>query len=343
MTSRSTRCLKLLGGNMRNTTLGRLAALAIAVLSLSANLATAQDHTLRIGSVQAETDPIIRGFNEFKRIVEERSQGRIEVLVYPNGQLGDTQEVQDQALAGANVAAFTDPNLLATFKPEFGIIGAPYVFDSYDEADLFTSSATFMNWAEDLREASGFVTLAFNWYQGPRNLMTNKPITSRADVAGLRIRTPGAPVWVAAGRALGGTPTPMAWGEVYSALQLGAIDGVEAQPSGAVGTKFHEVTKYVTRTEHIHLITGIVVGDIWWQTLSSADQTLLQEAAVEGGRFMSQLVLDQMDQDFATMEAAGVTISDIDTTEFKAAAAVELEALGLISALEAVKVEIGRN
>ena len=328
---------------MRYLAFGRIVALILAGCSASATAAFAQDHTLRIGSVQAETDPIIRGFNEFKRIVEERSEGRIEVLVYPNGQLGDTQEVQDQALAGANVAAFTDPNLLATFKPEFGIIGAPYVFNSYAEADRFTSSDTFKGWAEDLREASGFVTLAFNWYQGPRNLMTNKPITARADVAGLRIRTPGAPVWVAAGKALGGTPTPMAWGEVYSALQMGAIDGVEAQPSGAVGAKFHEVTKYVTKTEHIHLITGIVVGQGWWKTLAPEDQAIVQEAAVEGGRFMSQIVLDQMAQDFATMEAAGVTISDINTTEFKAAAVVELEALGLIPALDAVKAELGRN
>lgn len=330
---------------MRPLAFGRALALALAGLVVTAAGVTAQTptQTLRIGSVQAETDPIIKGFNEFKRIVAERTDGRIEILVYPNGQLGDTQEVQDQALAGANVAAFTDPNLLATFKPEFGIIGAPYVFESYDEADRFTSSATFDAWADDLRKKSGFVTLAFNWYQGPRNLMTNKPISSRADVAGLRIRTPGAPVWVAAGRALGGTPTPMAWGEVYSALQLGAIDGVEAQPSGAVGAKFHEVTKHVTRTEHIHLITGIVVGEKWWDTLSPADQAILREAAVEAGRYMSKLVLDQMGNDFATMQAAGVTISDIDTAEFKAAAAEELKLLGLEDARAAVQAELGHN
>ncbi|QGG93447.1 C4-dicarboxylate ABC transporter substrate-binding protein (plasmid) [Agrobacterium sp. MA01] len=328
---------------MRHTIFGSIAALVIAGLTASAGPTAAQEHSLRIGSVQAENDPIIRGFNEFKRLVEERSNGRIEILVYPNGQLGDTQEVQDQALAGGNVAAFTDPNLLATFKPEFGIIGAPYVFESYEDADRFTSSQTFKKWAEDLRAESGFVTLAFNWYQGPRNLMTKKPIASRADVNGLRIRTPGAPVWVAAGKALGGTPTPMAWGEVYSALQLGAIDGVESQPSGAVGSKFHEVTTHVTKTEHIHLITGIVVGDLWWKTLSPEDQALVQEAAVEGGRFMSNLVVGQLEQDFAKMQAAGVTISDIDKAEFKAAAAVELEALGLMPALEAVRSELGRN
>lgn len=313
-----------------------LFAATLAAMTLTGP-AMAADTTLRIGSVQAETDPIIQGFNIFRDIVAEKTAGRIEVKVYPNGQLGDTQELMDQALAGADVAAFTDPNLLAAYTPDLGILGAPYVFDNYEQADKFVSSQTFQDWADRLHEDSGFVTLAFNWYQGPRNLMTNKPITSRADVAGLRIRTPGAPVWVAAGKALGGVPTPMAWSEIYSALQLGAIDAVEAQPAGAVGSRFYEVTKYLTKTEHIQLITGIVVGDTWWNRLSPEDQKIVAEAAVEAGRQMSALAINQMVTDFATMEENGMTISDIDKTEFIAAAEAEISALGLTDALQAVK------
>ena len=316
-------------------------ATALAV-SVVAGPAMAADVTLRIGSVQAESDPIIKGFNIFKDILAEKTDGRIEVKVYPNGQLGDTQELMDQALAGADVAAFTDPNLLAAFTPELGIIGAPYVFASYDEADRFTSSATFDEWAEQLRQDSGFVTLAFNWYQGPRNLMTNKPINARADMEGVRLRTPGAPVWVAAGRALGGVPTPLAWSEIYSALQLGAIDAVESQPAGAVGSRFYEVTKYLTKTEHIQLITGIVVGDAWWSRLSPEDQAIVADAAKEAGRQMSAMTIAQMDSDYAFMEEKGMTISDIDKTEFRAAAEAEIEGLGLSDALAAVQAELNQ-
>lgn len=316
-------------------------ATALAV-SVVAGPAMAADVTLRIGSVQAESDPIIKGFNIFKDILAEKTDGRIEVKVYPNGQLGDTQELMDQALAGADVAAFTDPNLLAAFTPELGIIGAPYVFASYDEADRFTSSATFDEWAEQLRQDSGFVTLAFNWYQGPRNLMTNKPINARADMEGVRLRTPGAPVWVAAGRALGGVPTPLAWSEIYSALQLGAIDAVESQPAGAVGSRFYEVTKYLTKTEHIQLITGIVVGDAWWSRLSAEDQAIVADAAKEAGRQMSAMTIAQMDSDYAFMEEKGMTISDIDKTEFRAAAEAEIEGLGLSDALAAVQAELNQ-
>ncbi|MEO2038332.1 MAG: C4-dicarboxylate TRAP transporter substrate-binding protein [Martelella sp.] len=312
------------------------AAVALA-LTPAAGPAIAQDYTMRIGSVQAETDPIIMGFNKLKEIVEDKTDGAVEVLVYPNGQLGNTQDLMDQALAGANVAAFTDANRLAAFLPKFGIIGAPYVFDDYAQADAFTSSDTFWQWADELQDASGFVTLAFNWYQGPRNLLTNKPIESRADVEGLRIRTPGAPVWVAAGRALGGTPTPLDWAEIYSAMQLGAIDAVEAQPAGVIGSRLYEVADYLTLTEHIQLITGIVVGESWWDELPEEYQDIIRDAAVEAGRYMSDIVITQSGDDYAAMEAGGMTISEIDTSEFKEAAAAEIETLGLSDALATVQ------
>ena len=324
---------------------GRLAlraALTGAALTLASGGAVAQEFTLRIGSVQAQTDPVILGFERFEELVEAGTNGAVDVQVFANGSLGDTQDMMDQALAGANTAAFTDAARLAEFVPELGIIGAPYVFRSYEEADTFTSSEMFDEWAERLQENSGFVTLAFNWYQGPRYLLTQKPISSRADMEGVRIRTPGAPASVAAGEALGGTVTPMEWGEIYSALQLGAIDAAEAHPAGIVGMKFYEVIDHLTKTTHQHLITGIVVGEDWWSELPAEYQTVIEDAAVEAGRYMSQLVLDQIETDLATIEAAGVTVSEIDNAEFEAAAAEKIEELGLTEANAQVREVLGR-
>lgn len=309
----------------------------VAAACLVAGTAAAQDYTLRIGSVQAEGDPVILGFERFEEIVEERTDGAVDVEVFANGALGSTQDMMDQALAGANVAAFTDAARLATFTPELGIIGAPYVFASYEEADRFTSSDVFAEWAEQLREDSGYVTLAFNWYQGPRYLLTQVPIESRADMQGIRIRTPGAPAWVAAGEALGGTVTPLDWAEIYSALQTGAIDAAEAHPAGIVGMRFYEVVEHLTKTAHIHLITGIVVGETWWNDLPADHQAVVQEAAVEAGRYMSQLVIEQNGAHMAEIEAAGVTVSDIDTSEFRTAAAELMDGLGLTEAYARVQ------
>jgi tripartite ATP-independent transporter DctP family solute receptor len=322
---------------IKMTTLFKGIAGAVATACLLSSSAWAQDYTLRIGSVQAEGDPVIEGFHRFAELVSEGTGGAVEVQVFANGALGNTQDMMDQAQAGANVAAFTDAARLAAFTPEMGIIGAPYVFSNYEEADRFTSSDTFAGWADQLQEDSGFVTLAFNWYQGPRYLLTNKPITSRADMEGVRIRTPGAPAWVAAGNALGGTVTPLAWAEIYSSLQTGAIDAAEAHPAGIVGMKFYEVVENLTKTAHIQLITGIVVGETWWNDLPAEHQAVVRSASVEAGRYMSGLIIESNDAHLATIAENGVTVSEIDTSEFQAAAAEEMEGLGLTEAYAAVK------
>lgn len=336
---------RLIGDKMTHSFFGKTTTKLVASIALSAGMlvsgaAWADDFTLRVGSVLPEGHPIIEGFHKFNELANERSGGSLTVEVFPNGQLGNTQDMMDQSLAGANVAAFTDASRLATFTPKLGVIGAPFVFGSYEEADEFVGSDTFKAWGEDLRNDSGYVVLSFNWYQGPRYLMTNKKINSRADVEGLRIRTPGAPAWVAAGRALGGTPTPLAWAEIYSGLQLGSVDAAEAGPAAAQSMKFNEVASHYTKTGHIELITGLVVGEAWWDKLDAEQQEILQTSAVEAGKYMSELNIAADGEAMDYLAANGMTISEIDTAEFVAAAQSEIDELGLREAYDEVRAEL---
>src|SRR5690606_8870957 len=114
-------------------------------------------------------------------------------------------------------------------------------------------------WADLLQEEAGIVLLASNWYQGPRHLLTQIPVSGPADLADVRMRTIDSPVWIETIRAMGPVPTPMPWGEVYTALQMGVLSGAEAQPTAITGAKLHEVIKHVTLTGHIHLVTALVV------------------------------------------------------------------------------------
>lgn len=332
---------RALGGNMKHTLirkfLPRLAASAVVMGGWMAGVANAADVELRVGTVLPEEHPVVKGFEKLNELASERSGGTLEVLVYPNGQLGNTQDMMDQALLGANVASFTDAARLATFVPKLGVIGAPYVFNTYEEADAFVTSEKFDEWAEELREESGYVVLSFNWYQGPRYLLTKKPIASRADMEGVRIRTPGAPAWVAAGKALGGTPTPLAWAEIYGALQLGAIDAAEAGPAATMSMKFNEVASHLTKTGHIHLITGLVVGEEWWNTLTEVQQKALKSASLDAGRYMSELNNKADAEAINFLAENGMTVSEIDTGEFVDAAKGELDALGLGDAYSAVR------
>jgi len=299
-----------------NRTLGLCVAAALSLgLALPSNAAT----TLKIGTVLAPADPMGQGLEKFKTDVEAATSGEVVIEVFHSSQLGDTTEMIDQARAGANVGTITDVARLSSFVPSLAIMSAPFLFDTYEQADTFALSDEYLAWGNELKEKSGLVMLASNWYQGPRHLLTQKPITSPADLSGVRMRTIGAPVWIETIRAMGAEPTPIAWGEVYSALQLGAIDAAEAQPTAITGAKLFEVVKNVTKTGHIQLVTALVVSSEAWDTISPENQKIVRDLAVEAGRYGSNLTIKLGTEALEKVAAAGVTVSDVDLAPFKEA------------------------
>lgn len=311
------------------------ATLAMAVPALSAT-------TLRIGTVLAPADPMGQGLEKFKADVEAATNGEVRIEVFHNSQLGDTTEMLDQARVGANVGTVTDVARLSSFVPSLAIMSAPFMFDTYEQADTFALSGEYLAWGDELKEKSGLVMLASNWYQGPRHLLTQKPVSAPGDLAGVRMRTIGAPVWIETIRAMGAEPTPMAWGEVYSALQLGALDAAEAQPTAISGAKLYEVVKNVTRTGHIQLVTALVVGAEAWDQISPEHQKIVRDLAVESGRYASGLTIDLGDKALAEVAAAGVEVADVDLSPFKAAVAGVYDLLNLQTEVATVNRVLGR-
>ncbi|MCB1461311.1 MAG: C4-dicarboxylate TRAP transporter substrate-binding protein [Nitratireductor sp.] len=296
--------------------LGLCVALAAGLgMSLPSYAAT----TLRIGTVLAPDDPMGQGLEKFKKEVEAATNGDVVVEVFHNSQLGDTTEMIDQARAGANVGTVTDVARLSSFVPSLAIMSAPFLFDTYEQADKFALSDEYLAWGDQLKEKSGLVMLASNWYQGPRHALTQKPISTPADLKGVRMRTIGAPIWIETINAMGATATPIAWGEVYSALQLGTIDAAEAQPTAIKGAKLYEVIKNVTKTGHIQLVTALVVSASAWDQISAENQKIVRDLAVENGRYASGLTIDLGEKALADVAASGVTISDVDLAPFKQA------------------------
>lgn len=274
---------------------------------------------LNVGMVVTETDPMYLGALEFKKNVEARTEGRIVIGVYPNSQLGDTQVMQEQVKAGANIAVITDAARLAESVPAIGILGAPYIVESFEEGRKLTTSELFKGWTDELAAEHGYRVLSFNWYQGARHFWTNKPVRVPADLSGLRIRTPGATVWQATIKAMGAEPTALAWAEVYPGVQQKVIDGAEAQHPASVGIRIYEVLKHLTKTSHFQLITPLVVSEQWFQTLPAEYRTILLEEALAAGDYASQLTIDGLAANEAEMRAQGVTIAEIDVTPFRKA------------------------
>ena len=319
----------------------RLAKGLPAAVLLAAGLALAgpalSETTLRIGTVLAPDDPMGQGLDKFAKEVEEQTGGEVVVEIFHNSQLGDTTEMLDQARAGANVGTVTDVARLSSFVPSLAIMSAPFLFDTYEQADKFALSDAYLGWGDELAEEAGLVMLASNWYQGARHALTQKPITGPGDLSGVRMRTIGAPVWIETIRAMGAEPTPMAWGEVYSALQLGTLDAAEAQPTAIKGAKLYEVVKNVTLTGHIQLVTALVISKDPWDQISPENQKIVRDLAVENGRYASGLTIELGDKALADVEATGVTVTEVDLAPFKEAVAGVYKTLDLEKEAEIVK------
>ena len=323
--------------NLR-TFAGAVTIAAIAGLSLPAAAQT----TLRIGTVLAPSDPMGQGLEKFAKDVKEATNGEVVVDVFHSSQLGDTTEMLDQARAGANVGTVTDVARLSDFVPSLAIMSAPFLFDTYEDADKFALSDEYLSWGDELADKAGIVMLASNWYQGARHALTQKPVSTPADLSGMRMRTIGAPVWIETIRAMGAEPTPMPWGEVYSALQLGTLDAAEAQPTAIWGAKLYEVIKDVNKTGHIQLVTALVIGKETWDQISPENQKIIRELAVEDGRYASGLTIELGEKALEDVAAAGVEVRDVDLAPFKEAVAPVYEKLGLVKEKEIVEQVLGR-
>jgi tripartite ATP-independent transporter DctP family solute receptor len=299
------------------------------VLALGAAAAPAGAQTvLNVNTALTTDDPMYAGLERFKANVEKRTAGKLAVRIYPGSQLGKDEDVLEQARAGANVAVLVDGGRLAPFVKEFGIMGAPYLVDNFDQILRLTGSPLFRNWVDKLRNAANLQVLAFDWFQGHRNVLTNVPVKVPADLKGIRMRTPGAPVWLETVRAMGATPTGMPWSEVYSALQTKVIDGAEAQHPAVYGARLYEVVKVVTKTEHIYLITGIVTSRTWFDKLPADQQTVLREEADAAGKWASEKTIESLADYEKKLREKGMTIVEIDKAPFRAATAGVYATLG---------------
>lgn len=302
-----------------------------AAATLSAVLAVpafAAEYTLNINTALATSDPLYKGLEALRSNIEEASGGRLEIKLFPNSQLGPDEDVLEQARAGAPVAVVVDGGRLAVFQNEFGVLGAPFLASGYDGIRKVVTSDMFEGWVDDLSTGSGLQVLSFNWWQGERHLLTNKEINVPADLSGIRMRTPGAPVWTGTISAMGATPTPMPWGEVYSALSSKVIDGAEAQFPAITGAKLDEVVTHITKTGHINLITGVVTSAAWFDTLPDDLQGILRSETLKAGDIASFGTRDSLGEIEQGLEAKGISVRAVDVTPFRDATAAVYDDLG---------------
>lgn len=261
--------------------------------------------------------------NYFKPYVEEKSNGRIKVEVYLNSTLGSDRELVEGMQLNTIQGAVSPVNVLANFNcPKLNAFSMPYLFQSREDAYEQMDGEFGEYMAEGLPEQLGIRSL--KWSESAiRNLSNNsREITSPQDVKGLKIRVMEATIDMAIIKSLGGSPTPMAFNELYTGLQQGTVDGQDNGLVMSYQMKFHEVQEYYTVTEQYFLANGFVVSEIFWKSLPEDLQQIIAdgaEYALDEGR---KIVVQQEKESIDAMTAAGMKITyltDAQKAEFKKA------------------------
>lgn len=215
---------------------------------------------------------------EFAQQVEEQTQGRIQVKIFPNGQLGSENENMEQLMAGVIAMTKVSAPGLATYNESYHTFGLPYIFDStedfYHKMDSRQMKDFFLSSADD-----GFVTLTY-YTSGARSFYTkNKAIRKPEDLKGLKIRVQDMKSQTDMMNALGGIPVAMSYGDVYTSLQTGIIDGTENNETALTTGKHGEVCKVFSTDQHAMIPDVMVMSAKIWETISPQDQQIILDAA----------------------------------------------------------------
>lgn len=245
--------------------------------------AKAQALVLKAADDQPPSYPTVQGLKFMSRYLKDISGGSMSIKVYPSGQLGNEQSVVEQVQAGVIDIGRINGAPLANFDPKMGVLSLPYLFKSKEQYWKVLSGPIGRKLLDSLKSAQ-MLGLAY-YDSGQRSFYTTKkagPIKSVGDLKGMRIRVQKSKTMIAMVKALGATPVPMAFGDVYSALQNGVIDGAENNlPSyGPYGVRHYEVAPNYTFDSHSRVPEVVLVSLKTWKKLSPKQRTWLREAAL---------------------------------------------------------------
>ncbi len=267
---------------------------------------------LRVGLDMAKTEFISVGTMKWAELVNERTNGDVKIDVYPGGQLGGEKEMMEQTQVGTLdliVTALTGTDLFDNFF-------LPFMFRDTDHMWKVLRGPIGEEFNERFYEMTGIRVIGYS-YRSPRVVTSNFPIYSPDDVIGMKIRVPEMPQYVAAWEALGASPTPMAFQEVFYGLQQGVIDGQENPIETIYNMSFHEVQDYIILTNHVRAFHQILINGNVWDRLPEEYQQIMVDTWNEVADEVQAAVEEQTDDLLKEIEASGVTVIEVDPEPWK--------------------------
>lgn len=255
---------------------------------------------------------------KFKELVEKKTDGKIEVKIYPNSQLGNEIDTINSIKTGTADLTITGETM-QNWAPKAALMAVPYAFRDDAHMAKIIDGEIGAEIKSEIIEKVG-VTPIYYHFRAPRNLTSNRPITSPADLKGMIVRVPNVPIFVKVWEALGAKPTPMAFAEVFTALQQHTIAGQENPYSLIYTAGFYEVQKYINKTEHVRQWVYVVLGNKQYNSLTPELKKAVDEAAAGAQKYAADLFETSTAMYKQKLIEKGMKIIEVDQAAFQAKA-----------------------
>ncbi|MCF7935643.1 MAG: TRAP transporter substrate-binding protein [Synergistales bacterium] len=289
--------------------------LALALTMFGAGAGWAAVHQIKLAHVVNEQDAFHLCAEKFKELVEGKTDGEIEVTLYPNAKLGDERTLLERMKMGIVDAGVITTGPIINFVPEFGVIDLPFLFRGPEHAYRVLDGPIGDELLAKL-EPQGWKGLA--WAErGFRNLTNSKrPVATPEDIEGLKIRLMQNPVYVDSFKALGANAVPMAWTEVLTALQQGTVDGQENPLNVIVAFKLYETQDYLTLSRHAYAPALIMMSGKTWEKLTPAQQEIMETSAQEAAEYERNWDNEKAAEWLAFLQEKGMEVTEPDREAF---------------------------
>ncbi len=291
-----------------------LAALALGACAVAPAMAQTK---LKWAHVYETSEPFHRWSVWAADEIKKRSNGRYQIDVYPASQLGKETDINQGLTLGSVDIIISGSSFAARAFPRIGVTYYPYTFRDVNHLLAYTKSDLYREMAAGYRQKTNGNEIIATTYYGVRHTTSNRPIAKCADMKGLKMRVPDVPAYLAMPRACGANTAPIAFAEVYLALQNGTVEAQENPLPTIEAKKFYEVQKHIVLTGHIVDHLNTVVSGQTWSKLNEADRKMFTEVAQEAAAKASQEIASKEKELVGAFRAKGLSVTDVNVADFR--------------------------
>ena len=288
-------------------------AVFVTALFAVTTIAAAADFTMKVGYSNREDPehPAWAGLLVMEEYIEQNSNGRIDVRLFPGGQLGKGQAVLEQVRAGAIEMTYANDGNINQVYPNLQTFSIPYLFPNREVAHAVLDGEFGQYLMQDMADTTGLRVFAWSENGGFRHFSNNvRPIRSPVDMKGLKLRVQNIPLHLEMVKNLGASPTPIAWKELYTSLQTGVVDGQENPINTFRIPRLEEVQKYMVLDGHVYAISAAVFNEAWVMSLPDDLQAVVRNGTIAGQAKTRSLILEYEKDSLAYLTEYGLEIYD---------------------------------